>query len=115
VYDINARVELPNGITSGPSIDFAFHSAQDLLTEFIVTCSVDSCQSYEVERSPGHPIPLWPIEDDAFQIDTKQALTTALENGLDDYVFDERATMYLDLSRTGACLNHARISPHDLY
>ena len=107
VYNINARVVLPNDKTSGPSIIFAFHSAQDLMTEFIVTCSVESCQSYDLEHSPGYPLHLCPIERNAFRIDTKQVLATALENGLEDYVFEEKATVYLDLSRTVACQEKA--------
>jgi len=105
VFEVYTEVDLPNSSLSNSVIRFTFVSPTDRLTEWIFSCTPEGCKTFEIERETGFPSQLCVFNREDFQIDSGQALKIALDEGITNYVKDEKAWVNLKLGHTGTCLD----------
>ncbi len=106
VFEVYTEVDLPDSPLSSSIIRFTFVSPNDRTTEWVISCTPEGCKSFEINREPGYPSPLCVFERDDFRIDSKEVLKISLGEGIDDFVSEEKAWVYLKLGHTGTCLDN---------
>ncbi len=100
VLEAEVGIRFLKSPTKGSSANFTFQSPSEDYKVFVVSCSTEKCNSFEVEHEKGYPVhhckPFFP-ED--FKLDSQEALDIALQNGGADYINLQSVIADLSLSR----------------